>query len=332
MVGVVYKALAASGQGERLSDTAIYCAAVALQTSSGGEVSSANVGTLWVGTSAAVDDSGDTGYYLVQPNSVVQSSSWTYSDPCARNNINLQDIWIAPGVAGDGFVALYWVNPALSDRDILIEMQYHLLETPADGTAPDGTALATTTWTLQDWVNELDSAYKYMVGQAQVFNYVGTQAVTADEPDYDLSDFFPSTVCGANEVDIVRLAFLDEDGVSYNLQPSDPWAFDHLGSITVIPNSYSLVTSGTRTVKLSPTPAEDGTLHCIFTGYGLTLDGYGTHFSLPDEIVPFVKWGAMATLLSYDGQGQDPTLSAYCQQRWEDGMDAAKMLTGDWYV
>jgi len=286
---------------------------------------------MWVGTST-VDAGGTTGIYLEPPSANFGAPSLSLEDPCGRNFLNLADIYVREGVTSEKVVALYWQNPFTSDRDVMAEMQYLLMETPADGTAPDGASLTTTRWTIAEWATELDAIYKEYVAQARVFNYIGEQAVTSGTADYDLDSFFADTVCGSNLVDLLRLAFVEADGTSHLLQPSDQWVSDHMTAANTTPHSYSLVTEATRTVKLIPTPAANGTLHAIFTGFGADLDGGGNLFSLPDEVVPFVKWGAVATLLAYEDDASDPIRAAWAKARYMDGIEAARLLTGDWYA
>jgi hypothetical protein len=45
---------------------------------------------------------------------------------------------------------------------------------------------------------------------------------------------------------------------------------------------------------------------------------------IPDDFVWIVKFGALADLLNGDGLALDPQRAAYCESRWEQGLDLAR--------
>jgi hypothetical protein len=45
---------------------------------------------------------------------------------------------------------------------------------------------------------------------------------------------------------------------------------------------------------------------------------------LPNNLVPYLKFGVLADIFSNDGVWNDPIRAAYCKQRWEEGIVIAK--------
>jgi hypothetical protein len=76
-----------------------------------------------------------------------------------------------------------------------------------------------------------------------------------------------------------------------------------------------------------PNPDSNGTLQVHYVPYSALLDGNGEIFTLPDEFVSTVKYGALGDMLTKVARAQDPR-SDYCQQRYRMGIEIAKMLVG----
>lgn len=65
-----------------------------------------------------------------------------------------------------------------------------------------------------------------------------------------------------------------------------------------------------------------------FTGVGFSIPSGG--FILPDEFIPALKWGVMADMLSKVGRGQDLQRAAYCESRYQEGVEAAAIILAGW--
>ena len=57
----------------------------------------------------------------------------------------------------------------------------------------------------------------------------------------------------------------------------------------------------------------------------LATAGAGVLLGVPDDFSPYIKWGALADLLGQDGQARDVARSAYCESRWQEGLQIAKV-------
>lgn len=127
------------------------------------------------------------------------------------------------------------------------------------------------------------------------------------------------------------------DGKIYPaLQRSDATPYDQVSNTwTVtngIPQAYSIVTQPTLTIDLMPPPSENGSMQCIYTDIGSELSNTGLSPVLPDDLHLYLKWGTMARMLNADGPAKDLERAEYCKARFEEGIEIARMMTGDFYV
>jgi hypothetical protein len=59
---------------------------------------------------------------------------------------------------------------------------------------------------------------------------------------------------------------------------------------------------------------------------GVTLNpAVEVSLGIPDDWAWVVKWGALADLLHGDGLALDPSRAAYCEARWQQGIESAKV-------
>lgn len=99
----------------------------------------------------------------------------------------------------------------------------------------------------------------------------------------------------------------------------------------LLPNSYSVAASLPESIQIVPI-SNDGTnprLHVfsVSTGPTLTLPspGNGIALGVPDDFTYGVKFGALADLLRADGQDRDPARAAYCEQRYQESVQLARL-------
>ena len=63
---------------------------------------------------------------------------------------------------------------------------------------------------------------------------------------------------------------------------------------------------------------------------GTTLTGAGVAIDLPDEFAHVLKYGTLADQLRKDGRGQDLGRADYAQQRFDLGVEAARLILAGW--
>jgi hypothetical protein len=94
------------------------------------------------------------------------------------------------------------------------------------------------------------------------------------------------------------------------------------------PSVYSVAVTPPVTVQLIPPPNAPGRLELLTVNTGAALNpATGVLLGVPDDFTWAVRFGAIADLLAREGQSRDMERSAYCEQRWQEGIAAAKAYT-----
>lgn len=140
-------------------------------------------------------------------------------------------------------------------------------------------------------------------------------------------------------LDIIRVAYVDLDELSnpdnvFPLSREDENSIGYFNrnafnSTTDIPEFYTAVLGNLNTVYIYPSPANLGKLEIISVNGipaspVLELD---TKVGIPDNLVPYIKWGILADIYSKDGVAYNPAMSAYCEERWNEGLIVGKNYT-----
>ncbi len=209
---------------------------------------------------------------------------------------------------------------SFTDQEILTQMQYVMIETP-DGGATWGSGL----WTAAEVVNYLNQRQDKFLKDTQLqFGLANIPAVEGTL-QYDLPDDWITTL---------RVVWIDEDGSTRELIRSNRWEADNgIPTWTIVegpPIIYMDVDTPVLTIKVAPLPDVDGTIQVQYVPLAADLDGTGNIFTIPDEFVPSVKYGALADMWSKVGRAMDPQRAAYCQQRYMLGVEVANMLLHGW--
>jgi hypothetical protein len=93
------------------------------------------------------------------------------------------------------------------------------------------------------------------------------------------------------------------------------------------PEMYSTIVSPPLTVQLGPVPLNSGQLDMLTVNVGATLNPMATAtvLGIPDDLAWVVKMGALADLLGTDGLARDPDRAKYCEDRWQQGCELARI-------
>lgn len=67
-----------------------------------------------------------------------------------------------------------------------------------------------------------------------------------------------------------------------------------------------------------------------WTSVGLSLPIASLPLEAPDDFCPAIKYGVMADMLSKVGRGQDLVRAAYCESRYQEGLEAANIILAGW--
>lgn len=133
-------------------------------------------------------------------------------------------------------------------------------------------------------------------------------------------------------LDIVRAAYVDLDELQnpneiFVLRREDEDSIGNssrnaFNTTTDRPTFYAVVLGNLNTVKIYPLPANLGQLEIISVN-GIpasTVISLNTTIGIPDNLVPYIKWGVLADIYSKDGIAHNPSMSSYCEQRWNEGI------------
>lgn len=132
-------------------------------------------------------------------------------------------------------------------------------------------------------------------------------------------------------IDIVRVSFV-ENGMETVLDQADEQEIelnsDYSNKVGT-PLFYSTVYTETKNLFLCPTPANVGTIKILYI-VGIDsapVDEEDTIIYLPNNLVPYLKFGVETDIFSNEGVFNDPVRAAYCKQRWEEGILVGRNYT-----
>jgi hypothetical protein len=131
-------------------------------------------------------------------------------------------------------------------------------------------------------------------------------------------------------MDVRRVAFIDPAGLYTTLWKTDEWRASAYktgweNAPQSPPSAFSIAGVPPITLKIIPPGANPGTAELVTISAGAALDpSTGVLLGIPDDFVWVLRFGAMADLLSREGQSKDPQRADYCEQRWNEGIQIAR--------
>ena len=127
-----------------------------------------------------------------------------------------------------------------------------------------------------------------------------------------------------------RFTYKNLDGQQYALFRADTYMLDQGQSSWMynfsLPAMFSESALPTLEVELANPPNDVGMMGLNYTAQPPTLDETGVKLAVPDEFAPALLYGALADLLSSDGAGKDLARAQYCQMRYQQGVELARLL------
>jgi len=209
----------------------------------------------------------------------------------------------------------------LKDTDLNTLLAYHLIETPPTG----GTWTGTDMFSIDDLTRALERRRNQflvetgMVVTRSLFNWPAPPT-----PSFGLAD---------TTIDVRRAAWVSAAGKYSTL-----WRSDEFGASTFSPgwnnspqdppSAYSIAAEPPVTLALLPPPLNPGQVELFSVLAGAPLNpAAGVLLGIPDNLAWIVKWGALADLLSKAGQAEDLQRAGYCEQRWREGINIARIHT-----
>jgi len=274
-------------------------------------------GTFWSDT--------ELGLYLIDALRTWNSMSWAFRDRGLLTTVSGQAFYDPRDTLLDGG-GVKLLDRTLKDRDLVGEIQYHLLE-------PSNVWASSTTWagTEMFMMADVQGAVQRRLNQflLETGQIVTESKLSVGAGTDKLS--LPDTV-----MDLRRVAWVEMDGASESTY-TNLWRVDDF-QLTALaiginltpgqPQVYSILTLPEAHLRLSPPTNAPGKVHLLTIDSGTALDvTSGVKLNVLDDFAHIIKWGALADLLSRDGPAKDPERAAYCQQRWDIGVQASLLLT-----
>lgn len=217
--------------------------------------------------------------------------------------------------------------PALTilDTEVLTEIQYHMLEQP-----DNGQTFRTGKWTVQEVVDYLNqrqrqflkdtvilasfrTSVKLIPGASRVSlpqNWILTRRVVWHSESPDARTFIPLS---------------REDMFSLDYGQAD-----HVYNRALNPSFYTESELPTLELEVSPPASQGGQLELLGMILSKLLSNTGVEFGIPIEWVHCIKYGAMADMLRKAGRGYDAARADWCEQRYQEGVEAAQLVQDGW--
>lgn len=210
----------------------------------------------------------------------------------------------------------------VTDRDIIQQLQYALLEDATDQTSWIGTEM----FTYDDLADAITNRRNQFLADTGI---VVTRSTSAVAPPPDGRQALAEAI-----IDVRRVAWVGASPVDYyvTLWRDDErllTAGDQEWSVTPnTPEAYSVMAPPPLELQLAPIPASSGTIELLTVEASPSLDpaNAATALGLPDDLTPAIKWGALADLLGIDGIARDPVRAAFAESRYQLYVKLARML------
>jgi hypothetical protein len=208
--------------------------------------------------------------------------------------------------------------------DLLSEIQYHLLENTIDGGQ---------TWSLWSFLEVLGSLDQRMSRFNELTSIIQDRTSISFE-------------VGAREGDIpsdvmkIRRAVWRQGSTRTVLTPIGKHALDNgfpgwQNGSNGTPTFYLEEPMLRGKIQLEPRPDTAGTVELVYLPKlqlgTLFASGGGNLCSplpLPGIFAPYIKYGVMADMLMKEGEANEPERAAYCEQRFQEGIELGRALMG----
>lgn len=210
------------------------------------------------------------------------------------------------------------LTPTITDREVIEDIQRFLQE-PVNGTAWTGTEQFTYDQVVQAIANRRD---RFMM-ETGLTNSISEVAMSPPTQGV--------LALNNHTIQVRRAMWKNLDGMYSLLWLADEYSF--LGTNPTwsidpgLPTDYSTALQQPLSLQVSPPPADLGSVNLITVESGSVLDpaNTATVLGIPDDFVWVVKFGALSDLFSTSGPGSDPARAEYCESRWTDGIQLARI-------
>jgi hypothetical protein len=212
------------------------------------------------------------------------------------------------------------------DVDLLCDVQTLLIE-DVDFGQTFGSGL----WTVAEVIGYLNQRQDDFIKQTQIVQKRAPLFTVAETHRFDLPQdlaILRRVVFHSGEATPERTYTPVCRGDSWELdQALLDWEYTHDSHF---PTVYGDTEAHTLGIEVGRGTTMKGVLEALYVPLGLPLSNSGVCFSIPEMFVPAVRWGVLASMLRKVGRSADPERAAYAEQRYDEGIEAAKMMLGGW--
>jgi hypothetical protein len=206
------------------------------------------------------------------------------------------------------------------DTEILSLLQLATLE-PDTG----GATWASTMWDQADVLSYLNNTIQDFLHRTGIVSAISFITGVPNQGAYDLpQDLIDlrriAWRAGASGTGYEELTLLDTFQLDMN---NDDWPADQ----EQVPTGYLLNLLPSLTVRVTPTPNDIGEAEITTTTLGATATGAGVALTIPDDFTPYIFFGVLAQMFGKTGEASDPQRATYCQQRYDEGVELARLLS-----
>ena len=201
--------------------------------------------------------------------------------------------------------------------EVLEEIQAHLLET-----LNEGQSFGSNLWTVAEVLAYLNNRMSRFLMETGILQIRSTEGVLADENPIDLpSDLIDlrrvAWTAGSSTVVLPRMDSLEADMLASS------W-----DSVSGVPFGHVMLPEQSLEIRLVPVPSSAGTLDFIYVQNLAAVTNNCAILPFPDEWVMFIKYGVLSDMLAKEGEANDPVRSKYCEQRYMEGVQLARLYMG----
>ena len=207
------------------------------------------------------------------------------------------------------------------DTYVINDTIYRTLE---NGNADANLTLLTDMFSVQEIVDSMNRIQQAFLLETGAIITRTTIVGQVGKPKYDLP---------VDSIRPRRLTWNDSsDLLTRVLTQTDTWDLD-TGAGTWpadrdIPIAWWETTLPQQVVALARTPTNAGTIGLLYVALATTLTGAGVALTVPDDFAPYILWGTLGELLASDGPAFDPVRAGYCSQRFNEGIELARLILG----
>lgn len=206
----------------------------------------------------------------------------------------------------------------VNDKQLYNGIQYTLLEIPNNGLSY-GSGLYTP--------SEVAGRTNYRLDLFQKLTGIKAKSNITDTATSGVRNQVATNL--TDIVDIIEVSY--NDGNGWNTLPrgsaAEADSYTSNQSLTAtVPSFYTIDLAPLLSICLYPAPSGAGTIRMTYTPRIDTLPivADGTNVPLPDDFVPYIKFGVLADLFNKAGETFDPQRAQLCESLYQLGVQVAQ--------